>query len=87
MVQPTEHSRLGLELRLIDRSRRRARRYHIVKARSLFGELGLLTTWGRIGRPARVRLETFTCTVARTERWDQLIARRIAHGYVTHPSG
>jgi predicted DNA-binding WGR domain protein len=70
-----------VELRQVDRVRGRARRYHVSKARSLFGEAGLLITWGRIGSRARVRLETFASEAELTARWRELITRRTSHGY------
>jgi predicted DNA-binding WGR domain protein len=73
----------ALELRQLEPKRGRARRYHMAKCHSLFGDLSLLITWGRIGGPTRVRLETFTSVDRLEARWEELLARRIAHGYVT----
>ena len=73
-----------LEFRQIDPSRGRARRYHLARGRSLFGECSILITWGRIGRPARVRVETFTNEAKLRTRWRELLARRRAHGYRQH---
>ena len=73
-----------LELRQIDAARGRARRYHLARSRSLFGESAILITWGRIGRPARVRIETFISEAKLKERWSELLARRHAHGYEQH---
>jgi len=81
MKHPSYQAQRALELRQVDPMRRRARRYHIAECRSLFGERGLLITWGRIGGPARVRLETFTSEDELDGRWRELIARRSAHGY------
>ena len=83
MPKPT---RLPLELRQIDPARGRARRYHLAESQSLFGDLAIFISWGRIGKPPRVRLETFANEAARSTRWDELLARRNAHGYVLHPS-
>jgi predicted DNA-binding WGR domain protein len=49
-----------LELRNIDPTRRRFRRYRITESRTLFGEPCLIIEWGRIGWPARLRCEAFT---------------------------
>lgn len=76
MTQATE-----LELRQVDPARRRALRYYMTRCRSLFGEVALLIAWGRIGKPARVRLETFQSETELDERWRALVARRNAHGY------
>lgn len=73
-----------LELRQIDPARGRARRYHLARSRSLFGESAILITWGRIGRPARVRIETFTNEAKAKARWQELLTRRRAHGYQQH---
>jgi predicted DNA-binding WGR domain protein len=81
MKRPMYQETRSLELRQVDPMRHRARRYHIAECRSLFGEHGLLITWGRIGGPARVRLETFTSEDELDGRWQELIARRSAHGY------
>jgi predicted DNA-binding WGR domain protein len=70
-----------LELRSVDPARGRARRYRMAVCRTLFGELGLLITWGRIGGPTRVRLEAFESAAELAERQQQLLARRSAHGY------
>lgn len=77
----TTPPRPALELRQIDPARRRARRYHIAEDVSLFGERGLVIAWGRIGRPARVRFESFTDEAELEARWQELLARRRAHGY------
>jgi predicted DNA-binding WGR domain protein len=74
----------GLEFRQIDPTRRRARRYHLCECRSLFGERAILIVWGRIGRPARARLETFETEAKLEDRWRELLARRKAHGYQLH---
>jgi predicted DNA-binding WGR domain protein len=73
-----------LEFRSIDRARGRARRYHLARGRTLFGESAILITWGRIGRPARVRVETFSTETKLRTRWRELLARRRAHGYREH---
>lgn len=78
---------LDLELRHVDPARGRARRYHVSECRSLFGEFGLLVTWGRIGKPTRVRLETFASAAELGERRTELLARRFAHGYAIHEIG
>lgn len=70
-----------VELRHVDPSRDRFRRYHLAETRTLYGERGLLITWGRIGHPARTRLETFANDVDAAARWDELFSRRQAHGY------
>jgi predicted DNA-binding WGR domain protein len=71
----------AVELRQIDSRRRRARRYHMAPARSLFGEPGLLITWGRIGQKPRLRFEAFASEAELDARWCELLARRRAHGY------
>src|SRR5262245_53316193 len=76
-----EDVRTAIEWRQIDPARGRARRYFIVECRSLFGDPGLLVTWGRIGRPTRVRLETFGSASMLAARWRELVSRRNAHGY------
>jgi predicted DNA-binding WGR domain protein len=78
---------LNLELRQIDPARSRARRYHVTEARSLFGEHALLIAWGRIGRPARVRLEAFSDEHALAARLRELLVRRDSHGYCAMPVG
>lgn len=77
----------AVELQQIDPSRRRRRRYHIAPCRSLFGDHGLLITWGSMGRRPRVRLETFASDRDRHARWRELLARRAAHGYRIEPLG
>jgi predicted DNA-binding WGR domain protein len=72
---------ITLEFRQVDPARGRSRRYRLAESRSLFGELALLITWGRIGAQPRVRVETFASEVARVARWEELLARRSAHGY------
>lgn len=66
----------AFEMRQLDPKRRRARRYHIAECRSLFGDLSLLVTWGRIGGPTRVRLEMFANKVADEARTATLAACR-----------
>jgi len=74
-------SAIGVELRHIDPARGLARRYHLAQCPSLFGELALMISWGRIGTPTRVRVETFPDASALDARWQQLLARRSSHGY------
>jgi predicted DNA-binding WGR domain protein len=82
VMDPLQFSaRRELELRHIDPRRNRARRYHLSKCRSLFGELSILITWGRIGARPRLRLETFRNEATRSARWHGLLARRSSHGY------
>jgi predicted DNA-binding WGR domain protein len=76
-----------LELRHVDPARRRARRYHIAESASLFGELGLIISWGRIGRPARTRFESFATENELATRYQELLARRKAHGYQVQMTG
>jgi predicted DNA-binding WGR domain protein len=85
MPHPNLMSRPALELQQVDRACGRARRYHVAESRSLFGELALLITWGRIGSKPRVRLETFASESELSARWNELLARRNAHGYVARP--
>jgi predicted DNA-binding WGR domain protein len=77
-------ARAALELRQIDHARRRARRYHLAEDLSLFGDCGLIVTWGRIGRTPRVRFEPFASPSELEARWHELLARRLAHGYHIH---
>lgn len=86
MAMPRHERVRGLEFRQIDPARRRARRYHLSECRSLFGERAILIVWGRIGRPARARLETFETDAKLRRRWNELLARRKAHGYQLHGS-
>ena len=69
------------ELRQIDASRGRARRYLVAECRTLFGERALLFSWGRIRRPPRIRIETFASEAEVAARLHTLLARRRAHGY------
>lgn len=71
----------ALELQQVDTARRRRRRYHLAPCLSLFGDQGLLITWGSVGKRPRVRLETFATDRDRHARWHELLARRVAHGY------
>jgi predicted DNA-binding WGR domain protein len=71
----------ALELQQIDTARRRRRRYHLAPCLSLFGDPGLLITWGSMGKRPRLRLETFSSTDDQHTRWQTLLARRVAHGY------
>lgn len=75
-------TRRGVTLKQVEPCRRRARVYHLAESNSLFGARGLVVTWGRIGRPPRVRFEAFSSGVELAERWDELLARRLAHGYL-----
>lgn len=71
-----------VELRHIDRKRNRFRVYALTTCRTLFGELALMITWGRIGSRLRVRCESFAEAAALVRRRDELLARRRRHGYV-----
>jgi predicted DNA-binding WGR domain protein len=77
--------RTEVELRHVDPARRRARRYHMAESRSLFGERGLIITWGGIGGPARVRFEPYASDAEFDARWRELLERRRAHGYRIRP--
>ncbi len=73
-----------LELRLIDPERNRFRLYGMTECRSLFGELCLVLTWGRIGHRLRTRTETFVDSSVLERRRRVLIARRHRNGYRLH---
>jgi predicted DNA-binding WGR domain protein len=75
----------AIELTSIDPERRRARHYGVALCPTLFGGYGLLISWGRIGRPPRVRIETFETPAAIGARLTELLTRRRAHGYVVAP--
>jgi hypothetical protein len=81
-MEATSETRRGVTLKQVDPCRRRARVYHLAESNSLFGARGLVVTWGRIGRPPRVRFEAFSSEVELAERWDELLTRRLAHGYL-----
>lgn len=70
-----------IDLRLVDRATNRARHYHIAAGRLLFDEPALVITWGRIGVPPRIRVETFADEAAMLARRRALVDRRSAHGY------
>lgn len=80
-VKPEFQDWAGIELRQIDVSRGRSRRYLVAECRTLFGELALLISWGRIKRPPRIRIETFASEAEVEARMRALLARRRAHGY------
>ncbi len=74
------------ELRLVDPARNRARVYAITECVTLFGELCLRIVWGRLGhRRLRERSETFGDRAALKRRRNELLARRVRHGYL--PTG
>lgn len=71
------------ELRLVDPARNRARVYAITECVTLFGELCLRIAWGRLGhKRLRERSETFEDVEALHRRRDELLARRVRHGYL-----
>jgi predicted DNA-binding WGR domain protein len=74
----------ALELRHVDPARHLFRLYRMTECRTLFGEPCLIIEWGRIGRPPRLRSETFTSSAALLARKAELFARRHRHGYATH---
>lgn len=69
-----------IELQLIDNKRNCFRVYAISETLSLFGELCLVISWGRIGR-VRTRTEVFDTPAARDGRRAELLQRRRQHGY------
>jgi len=71
-----------LELRSVDPARNRYRIYRLREVRTLFGEVGLVVEWGRIGRPLRVREELFRDAEALERRRAELLGRRRRSGYV-----
>lgn len=81
MVKPEFQDWSERELRQIDSSRGRARRYLVTECCTLFGERALLISWGRIRRPPRIRIETFASEAEVEARRRALLARRWAHGY------
>lgn len=80
-MKTTRRPRPPVELRQLDPSRNRARMYRLAESSSLFGERGLMITWGRIGRAPRVRFEPIESDAALHARWSELLKRRLAHGY------
>jgi len=80
-MKPTVQQQREIAMQQVDPRRRRARMYHLAESTSLFGERGLIVTWGSIGRSPRVRFEPFDSDEALEHRWRELLARRAAHGY------
>lgn len=75
----------AIHLRLVDRARNRSRFYGVRECETLFGELCLHITWGRIGRDGKERTEIFATESDRIKRRDVLVRLRQNHGY--KPSG
>lgn len=70
-----------IEFRHIHPARNRRRLYLLSEQRTLFGELGLIIHWGRIGSPLRMRTETFAARAEFEHRRDELVRLRTRHGY------
>jgi predicted DNA-binding WGR domain protein len=68
-------------LRLVDPPKNRFRSYSMTEQRTLFGDVDLVITWGRIGWRQRSRVETFSSVEHLDKRRDELLNRRRLHGY------
>jgi len=73
---------MDIKFKLIDPDRNCRRLYVMKEMRTLFGELCLLITWGRIGTRCRTRTEVFENRRDFVRRRDELLKRRLSHGYV-----
>ena len=71
-----------VELRSIDPARKRFRFYAMTASRTLFGELCLVITKGRIGHRLQQRTELFPDEPALLRRRKELFVRRIRNGYL-----
>lgn len=70
-----------LRLRSIDPDRNRWRAYEIDLQPTLFGEVSLVTRWGRIGTRGQTNVYHFPTHAEALRKVRDLIRRRRRHGY------
>lgn len=70
-----------MRLQRRDPARRMARFYLIDTQADLFGGVGVLREWGRIGRAGRVRTDAHADGTAAEQAADQITRRKRRRGY------
>jgi predicted DNA-binding WGR domain protein len=70
-----------IAFQLVDPSRNRYRAYSLWLTQDLFGDWVLLRAFGRIGKAPRVQHRTFPARSDAEALAQQLIRRRLLHGY------
>jgi predicted DNA-binding WGR domain protein len=70
-----------LRLVSLDPSRNRARVYIFSWQPTLWGEIALIRTWGRLERPTRSLLRLYPDRASAEPELRRLLRRRLQHGY------
>jgi predicted DNA-binding WGR domain protein len=70
-----------IAFQLVDPGRNRYRAYGLWLTQDLFGDWVLLRSWGRIGKTPQVQHSTFPSRSDAETLAQQLIRRRLLHGY------
>ena len=73
---------VSAHLHRIDHSANMARFYAIALQPTLFGEVSVIRTWGRIGTQGQVKLETFPTVFAAKRQAGLIEGRKRRRGYV-----
>jgi predicted DNA-binding WGR domain protein len=74
-MQPVHLHRVNAEANM-------ARFYHIDIAPTLFGEVSVLRSWGRIGTHGRTSVETCATPVEAETAADRTLRQKVQRGYV-----
>ena len=70
-----------LHIQRIDPNRNMARYYELSLEPTLFDEISLVRTWGRIGRRGQVRVDLFATERQAVEAFLELLRKKRAKGY------
>jgi predicted DNA-binding WGR domain protein len=77
-MQPVHLHRVNAEANM-------ARFYHVDVAPTLFGEVSVLRSWGRIGTHGRTSVETWVTPVEAETAAAQTLRQKAQRGYVAAP--
>jgi len=70
-----------LHIQRVDPSRNMARYYELSLEPTLFGEMSLVRTWGRIGRRGQQRVDLYPTEQQALETFLELLRKKRAKGY------
>jgi predicted DNA-binding WGR domain protein len=70
-----------LHIKRVDPNRNMARYYELSLEPTLFGEISLVRTWGRIGRRGQRRVDLFPTEMLALELFLELLRKKRAKGY------
>jgi len=86
MKQETRHPLPATVLHMVDPGRNAAKFYTMVVSPSLFGDVALVRSWGRIPKKGALRISLFASYGEAEVAKAKIVAQKLARGYRMGPS-